>query len=97
MGTSVTAVANGTVAFAGEKGDYGNVVVINHAQGVQTRYAQLSDINVKLGDTVTPGDLIGRSGDSGSVTMPHLHFEVRLNSPSGWVAQDPYLYLNALD
>lgn len=97
MGTPVAAVAAGTVAFAGEKGSYGKVVVINHDRGVQTRYAQLSDITVTLGDTVTMGDPIGFSGQSGGATMPHLHFEVRLNSPSGWVAQDPSLYLNTLE
>lgn len=95
-GTPVLSVAAGTVAFAGERGSYGNVIVINHDRGVQTRYAQLSDINVDRGDTVTTGEQIGLSGESGDVPMPHLHFEVRLNSPSGWVAQDPSLYLNSL-
>lgn len=96
LGTTVTAVADGTVAFAGEKGTYGQVVVINHARGVQTRYAQLSEVSVRIGDTVSAGESLGLSGQSGNVTTPHLHFEVRLNSPSGWIAQDPYLYLNSL-
>ncbi|MEM9214785.1 MAG: M23 family metallopeptidase [Cyanobacteria bacterium P01_F01_bin.150] len=97
MGSTVISVAEGTVAFAGERGSYGKLVVINHERGVQTRYAQLSDITVELGDAVGMGEQIGLSGQSGSVTAPHLHFEVRLNSPSGWIAQDPYLYLNTLD
>ena len=97
LGSPVITVGDGTVAFAGEKGNYGNVIVINHERGVQTRYAQLSEINVSIGDTISTGDIIGRSGQSGTVLTPHLHFEVRLNSPSGWVAQDPYLYLNVLD
>lgn len=97
MGTSVITVADGTVAFAGERGSYGKVVVINHDRGVQTRYAQLSDIQVSLGDTVREGEQIGESGQSGTIADPHLHFEVRLNSNSGWVAQDPYLYLNTLE
>ena len=93
-GTPVRAVGNGTVAFAGERGGYGMLIVINHDQGVQTRYAQLSEVQVNVGDAITKGDKIGLTGESGTATVPHLHFEVRLNSSSGWVAQDPALYLN---
>jgi len=93
MGTEVLSVGNGVVAFAGEQGSYGNLVVINHQQGLQTRYAQLSTIGVRQGDTIQAGQPIGTAGDTGDVYAPHLHFEVRENSDLGWVAQDPSLYL----
>ncbi|NET11191.1 MAG: M23 family metallopeptidase, partial [Symploca sp. SIO2B6] len=93
VGTPVQSVGEGTVAFAGEQGDYGVLVVINHEQGVQTRYAQLSTTQVSVGDVESAGTIIGLSGESGTALMPHLHFEVRLNSNVGWVAQDPLLYL----
>lgn len=91
VGTSVLAVGNGTVAFAGTQGPYGNLVVINHAEGLQTRYAQLGKINVKVGQAVNKGQTIGTVGTSGrpSSTEPHLHFELRSRSNLGWVAENP--------
>ncbi|NEQ95327.1 MAG: M23 family metallopeptidase [Cyanothece sp. SIO2G6] len=94
LNTTVQAVADGTVAFVGDQEDYGLLIVINHARGIQTRYAQLSSAQVNLGDTVIAGQDIGQSGQSGTATSPHLHFEVRLNSNSGWLAQDPTVYLD---
>ncbi|MGK7891996.1 MAG: peptidoglycan DD-metalloendopeptidase family protein [Leptolyngbyaceae cyanobacterium] len=94
--TTVRAVADGTVAFVGDREDYGLLIVINHAQGLQTRYAQLSSAQVGVGDTITMGQTIGQSGQSGTAALPHLHFEVRLNSNAGWLAQDPTVYLNPL-
>lgn len=93
VGTSVLSVGDGIVAFAGEQGSYGKLVVINHAQGLQSRYAQLETINVTQGDMVQSGQTIGTSGNTGNVYAPHLHFEIRENSNLGWVAQDPALYL----
>jgi murein DD-endopeptidase MepM/ murein hydrolase activator NlpD len=95
IGTSVLAAGAGTVAFAGEQGPYGNLVVINHSQGRQTRYAHLKEFQVKTGDTVTAGTQIGTVGQTGTpdADEPHLHFEVRYNSDLGWVAEDPQLYL----
>ena len=93
VGTSVVSVGDGIVAFAGEQGSYGKLVVINHEQGLQTRYAQLETIDVTQGDTVQSGQALGTSGDTGNVYAPHLHFEIRENSNLGWVAQDPALYL----
>ncbi len=91
IGTSVLAVGDGTIAFAGQQGVYGNMVVINHLEGLQTRYAQLGSIRVKTGQTVKRGQTIGTVGTSGrpSSKTPHLHFEVRSRSNLGWVAEDP--------
>ncbi|NJN57856.1 MAG: M23 family metallopeptidase [Leptolyngbyaceae cyanobacterium SL_5_9] len=88
-GAPVLAAGEGTVAFASNQGNYGNLVVINHSQGVQTRYAQLDSIEVEVGETVRASDRIGTVGATGIATSPHLHFEVRTNSDLGWVAQDP--------
>jgi lysostaphin len=91
LGTPVLAVGDGTIAFAGQQGVYGNLVVINHLEGLQTRYAQLDSIRVKAGQTVKRGQTIGTVGTSGrpSSKNPHLHFEVRSRSNLGWVAEDP--------
>lgn len=91
----VFAVADGTIAFSGLQGDFGNLVVINHAKGYQTRYAQLSGRSVKVGQQVNAGEPIGTVGQTGSssVKEPHLHFEVRSNTKLGWVAEDPLPWL----
>jgi murein DD-endopeptidase MepM/ murein hydrolase activator NlpD len=75
-GTEVRAAAEGHVAFAGANGGYGNMVVVEHSGGRQTRYAHLSAINVQAGDAVQSGDVIGRVGSTGHSTGPHLHFEI---------------------
>lgn len=89
--TPVLAVDAGTVAFASTQGSYGNLIVINHADGRQTRYAHLKEMTVAAGTAVKLGDKIGTVGVSGSpdIDKPHLHFEVRFYSSQGWVAQDP--------
>lgn len=91
VGTAVAAMADGTIAFAGQQGDYGNLVVINHAEGLQTRYAQLATVTVQTGQTVRRGQTIGTVGTSGrpSSKAPHLHLEVRSRSQMGWVAENP--------
>ncbi|WP_017651457.1 LysM peptidoglycan-binding domain-containing M23 family metallopeptidase [Fortiea contorta] len=95
VGTSVQAIAPGTVVFANEQGTYGKLVIINHAGGMQTRYAQLEAIKVTVGQQVQQGNVIGTVGTTGtpSSLQPHLHFEVRSSSSLGWVAQDPKGYL----
>ncbi|KAM3095801.1 peptidoglycan DD-metalloendopeptidase family protein [Phormidesmis sp. 146-12] len=95
IGSPVRAVGDGTIAFAAQQGAYGNLVVINHQQGYQTRYAQLGGIKVKVGQTVKSGQTIGTVGSTGSPSSngPHLHFEVRSNSNLGWVAEDPNPFL----
>lgn len=95
LGTPVEAIGDGTVAFAGSQGAYGNLVVINHQQGYQTRYAQLAKINVKVGQQIKRGTIVGTVGQTGTPTIPqpHLHFEVRSNSKLGWVAEDPIAFI----
>lgn len=91
----VLAVAEGTIAFAGPQGSSGNLVVINHPKGYQTRYAHLGTVKVKVGQRLTGGETIGTVGQTGtpSVQAPHLHFEVRSNTKLGWVAEDPLPWL----
>lgn len=95
LGTSVKAIGAGTVAFAGEQGSYGNLVVLNHQGGQQSRYAHLQDIAVKVGQTVKRGDKLGTVGATGqpTSTQPHLHFEMRYASSVGWVAEDPTAFI----
>jgi len=95
IGTPVKAIGAGTVAFAGEQGTYGNLVVLNHQGGKQSRYAHLQNIKVKVGQTLKQGDLLGTVGATGKPTsnQPHLHFEMRYASSVGWVAEDPASFL----
>jgi murein DD-endopeptidase MepM/ murein hydrolase activator NlpD len=93
LGSVVVAVGPGVVAFVGVQDSYGNLVVVNHSEGLQTRYAQLDSIQVEAGQTVAVGTPIGTVGMTGDATTPHLHFEVRLNSDLGWVAEDPGYYI----
>jgi murein DD-endopeptidase MepM/ murein hydrolase activator NlpD len=91
-GTPVLAAGAGTVAFAGTEGTYGNLVVVNHAQGLQTRYAQLGTVTVQVGQQISAGMQLGVVGTLES-SPSFLHFEVRSNSNLGWVAQDPGSYI----
>lgn len=75
----VYAAKNGEVVFTGVAGGYGNLIKIKHSDGYETRYAHLNKINVKKGQKIQQGDIIGESGMTGRVTGPHLHFEVRKN------------------
>ena len=95
VGSPVLAAADGTVAFVGKQGAYGNLVVINHAEGLQTRYAQLASFKVKVGQTVKRGQPIATVGTTGrpSSQEAHLHFEVRSRSQLGWVAENPAMYV----
>ncbi len=78
-GHDVKAAAEGTVSFAGVQNGYGNTVVIDHDGGRQTRYAHLSQESVRAGDVVAEGQVLGKSGNSGRSTGPHLHFEMLVN------------------
>ncbi|MFQ3618901.1 MAG: M23 family metallopeptidase [Cyanobacteriota bacterium] len=91
-GNPVVAAGEGTVAFAANQGNYGNLVVVNHPEGLQTRYAQLGAIQVQVGQRVQAGDRLGTVGRTAPDREPFLRFEVRSNSDLGWVAQDPSLY-----
>jgi murein DD-endopeptidase MepM/ murein hydrolase activator NlpD len=75
-GRDVKAAADGRVSFAGVQNGYGQTVVIDHADGRQTRYAHLSEPLVRAGDVVAEGQVVARSGNSGRSTGPHLHFEM---------------------
>lgn len=90
-GTRVSAAGPGTVSYAARKGSYGNLVEIDHGNGVTTRYAHLRKISVKKGAEVIAGQKIGEVGSTGASTGPHLHWEVRVLDK----AQDPQIFLSA--
>ncbi len=75
-GTAVYAAAGGRVRFAGQRGAYGKLLEVDHGNGLVTRYAHLSRLQVRAGEVVTPGQRIGAVGSTGRSTGPHLHFEV---------------------
>jgi murein DD-endopeptidase MepM/ murein hydrolase activator NlpD len=75
-GQDVAAVGGGTVTFSGTQGSYGTTVVVQHANGTQSRYAHLSLALVAAGDPVSAGQVVGRAGSSGRATGPHVHLEV---------------------
>lgn len=78
IGTPVYATGNGVVSSAEWSSGYGNSIDIDHGYGYVTRYAHLSEILVKPGQSVSRGDLIAKSGNTGKSTGPHVHYEVRL-------------------
>ena len=89
-GTAVMASCGGTVAKAGWGSGYGYVVYINHADGRQTRYAHLSKVLVKAGESVKQNQKIALSGNTGRSSGPHLHFEILINGKQ----VNPVNYLN---
>ncbi|MFT3672084.1 peptidoglycan DD-metalloendopeptidase family protein [Aestuariivirga sp.] len=91
-GTSIRAAESGVVAYAGnELKGYGNLVLIRHAGGYVTAYAHAKELLVKRGDNVKRGDVIAKAGQTGAVSSPQLHFEVR----KGATALDPKKYLSS--
>lgn len=80
IGTPVVAAASGTVTIAGCQNGYGNVVYIDHGNGLSTRYGHLSHIDATVGQTIKQGELLGLVGSTGRSTGPHLHYEVRINN-----------------
>jgi len=88
-GTTVRAAAGGRVISAGWEGGYGKTVVIDHGNGLATRYAHLSQINVSSGQSIGSGERVGAVGSTGRATGPHLHFEVTANGSS----RNPLNYL----
>ncbi len=78
-GTPIFASAAGVVIYAGSAGTYGRLIKIKHNNGYETRYAHCSRIFVKIGQQVKERQIIGRVGGTGMATIPHLHFEVRIN------------------
>lgn len=89
QGTTVRASRGGQVVTAGWVGGYGNCVIIDHGDGVSTRYGHLSQVLVSVGQYVDQGDQVALSGNTGRSTGPHLHFEIRINGE----AVDPMTYL----
>jgi len=91
IGEPAHATAAGTVTIAGREGGYGNMVEIDHGNGFSTRYGHLSKIDVKVGQKVRIGQVIGEIGSTGRSTGPHLHYETRINH----IAVDPQKFLRA--
>ncbi len=91
MGEPVHATAVGRVSIAGRDGGYGNLVEIDHGNGLSTRYGHLSEIDVAVGQIVRIGQIIGKIGSTGRSTGPHLHYETRINGE----AVNPQKFLRA--
>jgi murein DD-endopeptidase MepM/ murein hydrolase activator NlpD len=90
-GEAIHATALGTVVSAGWSGGYGKMVEVDHGNGLSTRYGHLSEIDVKVGDDIRIGQVIGRMGSTGRSTGPHLHYETRIDGE----AVDPEKFLRA--
>ena len=88
-GTDILATASGEISFVGNYGSYGKSVFIDHGNGIQTRYAHLSKIFVKKGETVDLGNIIGKIGNTGRSTGKHLHYEIKVYDK----ARNPYPFL----
>lgn len=90
-GTPVAAMKSGTVVFAGTMSGYGTVIILQHSPNLRTVYAHLSELNVRKGDEVEGRQVIGKSGQSGSASGPHLHFEIvrfgRQEDPFDWLGE----------
>ena len=91
-GTPIKVVAAGTVIAASYDGSYGNLVKVDHGNGVETWYAHTSKMYVKVGEQVEAGDVIAAVGSTGNSTGPHLHLEIRVNGEH--VNPQNYLYNN---
>ncbi|HVV85932.1 MAG TPA: peptidoglycan DD-metalloendopeptidase family protein [Kofleriaceae bacterium] len=89
-GAPVVAAGSGKVIHAGPAGTYGNMIAIRHADGTETRYAHLSEVDVKVGQQIEGGAFMGKVGSTGRSTGPHLHFEVRRDGK----AVDPRPFLD---
>ncbi|SHN45507.1 M23 family metallopeptidase [Cryptosporangium aurantiacum] len=92
-GSPVKAASAGTVIRSGWYGGYGQIVIIDHGDGITTRYGHNSELTVSVGDHVEAGDLIAKVGSTGASTGPHCHFEVRIDD----VPSDPLAWLEDHD
>lgn len=90
VGTNIWAADGGTVIWAGQKGNYGKHIIIDHGNGYVTYYCHCSKLLVSKGDKVAQGDIIAKVGSTGRVTGPHLHFEIRYNGKP----QNPLKYVS---
>src|ERR1700731_3701703 len=91
FGEPIHATAAGTVTSAGWSGGYGQMVEVDHGNGLATRYGHLSEIDVKVGQSIRIGQVVGRLGSTGRSTGPHLHYESRVDGE----AVDPQKFLKA--
>jgi len=89
IGTKVQAPADGVVIFCGTKGAYGNAIIVDHGYGIMTQYGHLESFNVRPGQRISRGDVIGFVGNTGRSTGPHLHYEVWVHDQ----AQNPIQYI----
>ena len=89
LGTRIHAPADGVVVAVGVKGAYGNAITLDHGFGILTQYGHMASFNVKPGQRVRRGDVIGFVGNTGRSTAPHLHYEVWVRSQ----AQNPIHYI----
>ena len=90
-GAEIRATAAGRVVHAGPMGGYGNMVEIDHGNGLATRYGHMSEVLVAEGEEVKVGAVLGRIGSTGRSTGPHLHYEVRIDGEP----VDPERFLKA--
>ncbi|EAU42564.1 probable metalloendopeptidase protein [Fulvimarina pelagi HTCC2506] len=90
-GTPIRSTAAGTIVRAGRSGGYGNLVEIDHGNGIKTRFGHMARIDVEVGDEVPRGAQLGTVGSTGRSTGPHLHYEVRRNGR----AIDPMRFIRA--
>ncbi|SUX46450.1 M23 family metallopeptidase [Chryseobacterium indoltheticum] len=90
FGSDVVATAAGTVIFSGQKGGYGNCVIVSHGNGLATLYGHLSQLVAKTNEKIKVGQVIAKSGNSGRSTGPHLHYEVHKNN----APVNPKLFMN---
>ena len=88
-GTNIKAAAEGKVSYSGWMSGYGYLIIIDHANGVQTYYGHCSKLYASVGDEVAAGDVIAAVGSTGNSTGNHLHLEIRLNGTK----INPQLYI----
>lgn len=88
QGTAICSLGQGVVTLAQWNGSYGNMVIVDHGNGVETRYGHMESVNVSPGDNVEIGSVIGFCGSTGNATGSHLHLEVKVNGE----LQDPALF-----
>ncbi len=89
-GTGIRPISSGTVSYAGYKGSYGKLIIVDHGNGIQSYYAHCSSLYVSVGETVDTNTTIGAVGSTGNSTGPHLHLEIRVNETP--VNPQNYLY-----
>lgn len=89
-GTPLASMSTGTVAFAGEESGFGKLVEIRYWDGTVSYFGHMSVVSVNVGESVKPGEIVGRSGNTGHSTGPHLHLEIH---PDGGDAVDPIPWL----